>query len=263
MTGRTKSDAVLENAVRELASTPRLLVALDFDGTISPFVDNPYEARVIQDAAAPIARLEAFPDTWVAYVSGRPLDSLARVTESDERALLIGSHGAEERLDGGKVALQLDDHELRRIDLLGAALAELIERTPGAVLEKKPVGYGVHTRRADPSQVPAIHAEARDAAERIGGFLNRDGKDILEFAARDATKGDGIERLRQRLSASAVFYAGDDVTDEDGFAVMRTADLGLKVGEGTTMAAHRVGDIQAVAGVLNLLAEARSERHRT
>lgn len=257
MTNET-SDTQLAEALRELASTSRLLIALDFDGTVSPFVDNPYEARAIQEAVAPIARLEALPRTWLAYVSGRPLESLARVTESDENALLIGSHGVEVRLDGGEVDLSLDDGELRRIDALGAALAELVERTRGAALEHKPVGFGVHTRLVDPSQVPAVHAEARAAAARIGGFLSRDGKDILEFAARDATKGDGIERLRERLGASAVFYAGDDVTDEDGFAVMRAGDLGLKVGDGATIATHRVEDPQAVAEVLRLLAEARA-----
>lgn len=248
----------LADAVREMASTPRLLVALDFDGTVSPLVNDPLEARVISEAVGPISRLEALPHTWVAYVSGRPLESLARVTESDANALLIGSHGVEVRLDGGEIDLGLDADEVRRLEALGGALADLVERTPGSVLEHKPVGYGVHTRLVDPVQVPTVHAHARAAAERIGGFLGRDGKDILEFAVRAATKGDGIERLRAHVGASAVLYAGDDVTDEDGFAVMRDGDLGLKVGEGATRAIHRVVDAQAVARILRLLAEERA-----
>ena len=46
----------------------------------------------------------------------------------------------------------------------------------------------------------------------------RDGKDMLEFSVRAPTKGDGIEHLREYTAATAVLYAGDDVTDEDAFA---------------------------------------------
>lgn len=262
MTDKTTRNAGLTEDMQELALTPRLLVALDFDGTVSPFVDDPYEARVTPDAVGPIKRLEALNETWVAYVSGRPLASLSRVTDSDDGALLIGSHGVEIRLDGSEVDLALDGDERRRLELLGAALATIVERTPGSVLEHKPVGYGVHTRLVPPARTPAVLAEARTAAEGIGGFVAREGKDILEFAVRVATKGDGIEHLRQHVGASAVLYAGDDVTDEDGFAALRPGDVGIKVGEGETLATHRVKNVHAMAEVLRLLAGRREISQR-
>lgn len=243
----------------ELAATPRLLVALDFDGTVSDLVDDPYQARVVPKAAAALNRLEAQPDTWVAYVSGRPLDSLARLTESDDEALLIGSHGVEVRLDGGRVDLGLDAGERRRLDELSSALQTLVDETPDAMLEHKPVGYGVHTRLVDPRLVPAVHAAARAAAQRIGGFTERGGKDVLEFSAREATKGDGVNRLRAHVAATGVLYAGDDVTDEDGFAALIDGDLGVKVGEGDTAADFRVADVEAVATLLTLLASGREQ----
>lgn len=243
----------------ELAGTPRLLVALDFDGTISDLVDDPYQARVTPKAAAALSRLEAQPDTWVAYVSGRPLDSLARVTGADDTALLIGSHGVEVRLDGGRVDLGLEAGERARLQELGTALQRLVDETPDAGLEHKPVGYGVHTRLVDPALVPAVHAAAREAAARIGGFTERDGKDILEFAAREATKGDGVNRLREHVGATGVLYAGDDVTDEDGFAALMAGDVGVKVGEGETAAGFRVADVEAVSTLLTLLASGREQ----
>ncbi|WP_292704094.1 trehalose-phosphatase [Microbacterium sp. 69-10] len=245
-------------ALRTLASTPRLLVALDFDGTVADFVDDPYSARVIPEAAEPIARLRDLNNTWVAFVSGRPLNSLARVTEADEHALLVGSHGAEARLGGGVVDLGLDDDERHRLFELAVSLAEVVDRTPGAVLEHKPFGYGVHTRNVAADAVPRMLADARHAAERIGGFLDRDGKDILEFAVRDTTKGDGVELLRQHLGATGVLFVGDDVTDEDGFAAMHAGDIGLKVGAGATAALYRVADPRGVAEVLRKLVEKRA-----
>jgi trehalose 6-phosphate phosphatase len=245
-------------ALAAIARTDRLLVALDFDGTVSPIVDRPAAARVLPEAVGAIAQLEALPHTWVAYVSGRPLDSLASVTEADPNALLIGSHGAEVRLDGGTVELSLSDDERDRLSELDAALTELVDANPGAMLEHKPVGLGVHSRLMDQHGVPALHAAARSAAKQIGGFLERGGKDILEFAIRDATKGDGIDVLRSRVGATAVLYAGDDVTDEDAFAKMREGDLGVKVGDGDTAAGFRVADPKAVAVMLGLLAGARA-----
>ena len=41
--------------------------------------------------------------------------------------------------------------------------------------------------------------------------------------------------LRNRHPDSTVFYAGDDVTDEDIFADLQPGDLGCKVGAGATV----------------------------
>jgi trehalose 6-phosphate phosphatase len=241
------------------AAGDRILIALDFDGTLSPLVDNPGGARVLPRAASAIRALEVLPDTWVAYVSGRPLESLISVTEADDAALLIGSHGVELRLAGGIVDVELDADEASRLADLDAALERLVAATPNATLERKPAGLGLHSRLMDPGDVPAFHAAARVAADEVGGFTARDGKDILEFAVRNATKGDSVDLLRERVDATAVLFAGDDVTDEDAFAVMREGDLGVKVGDGDTAAQFRVSDPEAVAVMLTLLAGARQQ----
>ena len=58
--------------------------------------------------------------------------------------------------------------------------------------------------------------------------------------------------------ATAVFFAGDDVTDEHAFAVLRDADVGVKVGPGITAAQYRVESPQSFAAALALLAELRA-----
>lgn len=248
-----------------LAAAPRLLVALDFDGTVSPLVDHPADSRLAPEAAAAIARLRALPRTWVAFVSGRPLDSLARVTEADADALLIGSHGVEVSLRGRVADIGLSDDERRRLAELEAALTPLVASASPARLEHKPVGFGVHTRLvADPAVVAPLQQAAREAAERVGGFTERLGKDILEFAVRDIDKGDGVRMLRRLLEEEdggpvCVLYAGDDVTDEDAFAALDPArgDLGVKVGDGATRASVRVAGIPAFAALLDALATER------
>ncbi len=91
-------------------------------------------------------------------------------------------------------------------------------------------------------------------------MLERGGKDILEFAVRHVTKGDAVDRLRELRGADAVFFAGDDVTDEDAFAVLRDGDVGVKVGAGETRAGFRVTDPAALTDVLKQLARLRATR---
>lgn len=251
-------DAVVA-AVRRLASTARLLVALDFDGTLAPIVNRPDDARALPAAAAAAARLATAQDTRVAYVSGRALASLRAVADPPPGTLLVGSHGSELQLgDGEPAAAELDDEERTRLAELSDGLAAIVDGTPQVWLERKPAGVAVHTRLATTDDAREAQSRARDAAARIPGLTVRDGKDVLEFSVRAATKGSAIERLRRNTGATATFYAGDDVTDEDAFAALGPGDVAVKVGPGATVAAFRVSDCAQFATLLGVLAD---ERH--
>lgn len=158
------------------------------------------------------------------------------------------------------MSLDLTDDERATLDGLGRVLGALVESVPDTRLEVKPVGFGVHYRLLEGDAGADVVARAYAAAATVSDELTiRDGKDIIEFSVRGANKGDGIQRLREYTRATAVLFAGDDVTDEDGFAVLRpdTGDLGIKVGEGDTAAQFRVADERAIATLLTLLADAR------
>lgn len=248
----------LIGALRELARTKRLLVALDFDGTLAPEVDDPEKARALPEARAAVLRLLAMPSTRVALVSGRSLKSLEQVANLPDTALLIGSHGIEIRLDSPDVQLTLDTAELRRVDLLNAVLGEVADSVDQVWLEPKPAGFALHTRLATESNSRVAHLVARsEAAAEVSGLTIREGKNVLEFSVRSTTKGEAVEHLRQYTSADAVFYAGDDVTDEDAFAALNADDLGLKSGDGPTLANFRVPGPAQVARTLALLADLR------
>jgi trehalose-phosphatase len=245
-------------ALRRLASTARLLVALDFDGTLAPIVDRPDDARALPASAAAAARLSAVHDTSVAYISGRALTSLRAVADPPPGTLLVGSHGSEFQLgDEDPPAAELDDAERTRLIHLSDALAEIVAGIQQVWLEHKPAGVAMHTRLATDDDARAAQSLARRATAGISGLTVREGKDVLEFSVRQATKGGAIERLRRATGATATFYAGDDVTDEDAFAVLGTSDVGVKVGPGPTAAPFRVRDCAQFAILLGVLADAR------
>ncbi|MET0934084.1 MAG: trehalose-phosphatase [Mycetocola sp.] len=256
-------DAALNSALEQLAQVEHLLVALDFDGTLAPFVDRPEDARALPEARRAVDRLLEVSHTTVAFVSGRAVDSLQLASEAPAGVLLVGSHGAEYRFDGVDAHPPLDEVDTARVTELTAGFAGFSVAHPGARIERKPAGFAVHTRGLDTDAAFA----ADDAARRIVADVCpdatvRDGKDVLEFSVLDATKGDAIVHLRDYTGATAVLYAGDDVTDEDAFSVLGAGDLALKAGDGPTVAPFRVGDPTDVAEVLDRLASLRAATGR-
>jgi trehalose 6-phosphate phosphatase len=247
----------LVGALRELARTRTLLIALDFDGTLAPEVDVPDQARALPEAREAVLRLAAMPRTRVALVSGRALKSLEHVTDLPDSVLLVGSHGIELRLDE-PARLSLDTAEMAQVDVLHTVLGEVADAVDQVWLEPKPAGFALHTRLATEHNSRVAHLVARsEASAEIDDLTIREGKNVLEFSVRSTTKGEAVEHLRQYTKADAVFFAGDDVTDEDAFAALGADDLGLKSGEGPTLANFRVpGPIQ-VARALALLADLR------
>ncbi|WBU39292.1 trehalose-phosphatase [Homoserinibacter sp. YIM 151385] len=249
-------------AVAGLARVPRLLVALDFDGTLAPEVDRPEQARAVPAARDAVLRLRGLAGVRVAMVSGRALSSLEHVTDLPDDVLLVGSHGIELRLDDPDDVVGLDEQERRGVEVLQEVLGEVAGAIDDVWLEEKPAGFALHTRLASEhaSRVAHLVALSETAAE-LEDLTVRRGKNVLEFSVRSTTKGEAVEHLRRYTRADAVLYAGDDVTDEDAFAALGEGDLALKSGPGETIAAHRVEGPEEVAAVLALLAELRAVAH--
>ncbi|MBC7725525.1 MAG: trehalose-phosphatase [Burkholderiaceae bacterium] len=248
----------LIGAMREIARTKRLLVALDFDGTLAPEVDEPEQARATPEAREAVLRLLKMPNTRVALVSGRAIGSLEKVADLPDSALLVGSHGIELRLDTPDIRINLNTAELDRVDVLGDLLGEVADKLDQVWIESKPAGFALHTRLATEADSRMAHLVAlRETSAEFDDLTVRAGKNVLEFSVRSTTKGEAIEHLREYTAATAVFFAGDDVTDEDAFAALDADDLGLKSGDGSTLANYRVRGPREIASALALLADLR------
>jgi trehalose 6-phosphate phosphatase len=252
-------DPALVAGLRRIAQVRRLLVALDFDGTLAPEVDSPEQARALPEAREAVLRLLAMPGTRVALVSGRALRSLVQVADLPDSTLLVGSHGVEIRLDDPHGRVSLDTAELEQVEVLQEVLGEVADSIDQVWLEAKPAGFALHTRLATEHNSRVAHLVAlSEAHAEIDNLTVRHGKNVLEFSIRPTTKGEALEHLRRYTAADAVFYAGDDVTDEDAFAALRPQDIGLKSGAGDTIAGFRVAGPAEVADVLATLAAFRA-----
>lgn len=247
--------------ITRIASTDRLLVALDFDGTLSPLVDEPMSARMLPVSRTALDALLATPHTIVALVSGRSMSDLRVIAEHGDGSLLLlaGSHGAEYWLPGeGRLELDDDPADLALRDELRAHALKASEGMAGIWIEPKTFGFGVHTRGADPATAAAVNSAVDEIVQaEAPHWRRRAGHNIVEYAFRHEGKDTGVAILRERTGATAVLFAGDDTTDEDALASLGPDDVGVHVGDGPSAASVLVPDIPAMAALLSRLAAER------
>lgn len=193
-------------------------VAIDFDGTLAPIVDDPAAARALPAVARTLARLSGAVRT-VVIVTGRPASTAAeyaglRPDPRLDRLVILGQYGRE-RWDGatGKVhgAPAPEGLETARVqlpDVLRTADAA------DAFVEDKGSAMAVHVRRM-PEPAAAMQ-RLRDPlaalAERCGLRLEP-GRLVLELRPPGIDKGTALRGLIEEVGARTVVYAGDDLGD--------------------------------------------------
>ena len=244
--------AAIGSSLETLACTPLLLVACDFDGTLAPIVSDPGAARPLPTAIDALDRLSSLPQTHIAVISGRALADLHARIPSLPGAQLVGSHGAE--CDGRDVAHLSAEQAALLQNLLQWMEAQT---APGLLVERKPASVALHYRNAARDAAHAACAAVRTGPAAWKGVHTRLGKEVIELSVVSADKGEALQRVRYALGATAVVFLGDDATDEDAFAALATGDVGVKVGPGDSAARFRVADPEAVAALLQQLAERR------
>ncbi|AGP30088.1 trehalose-phosphatase [Corynebacterium terpenotabidum] len=248
-----------------LVSAGTLLLALDVDGTLAGFSTDPMSVRLVPDAHRAVQVLRQLPHTTVMLLSGRDLSQLRVITGYEpvpvptaEDIRLVGSHGAEPADVAVSVLTDVQAALLDQVTSLAEEYAGLVE---GMWVERKPFSRGLH-RRGVPDGAAAVRATEhfRAAVTELDGVHVTDGKDILEVAVTDMTKGRYLQWYTGTTEPDRVLFVGDDVTDETALGILRPQDLGVKVGAGETTASRRVADPSAVGELLLRIAAARGAR---
>jgi trehalose 6-phosphate phosphatase len=218
----TAGTATVEQAARGLVERAgEVALCLDFDGTLSPVVDDPEAARPLQGVVElldPLARRFAA----LAIISGRPAPYLAEhVAVPGVRYL--GLYGLQEVYEG---EILVDPRLVAARPAVVAAMEALRDspavRESGAWLEDKVYAVGVHTRRvSDPDRwTDAIDRTARQIAEKYGLEIIP-GKMVWELRPEvRGDKGDAVRKVVAESGARAVVVVGDDLGDLPAFAAV-------------------------------------------
>ncbi|NLG55548.1 MAG: trehalose-phosphatase [Rhodococcus sp.] len=245
----------LRRALSTVARTPRLLVASDYDGTMAPIVSNPDKAFPHAESVRALRALASLPGTAAAVISGRALKDLAALSRLPAEVQLVGSHGSE--FDIGFVhAIDGDARQLLR-DIV-TEFERISAAHPGTTIEVKPASAALHVRNAEtPADAQEALNEARAGAAKWAGVQVTEGKAVIEMAVIPTDKGQALDTIRHQEGATAAIFIGDDVTDEKAFARLQGPDVGIKVGDGESLAEYRVATTEDVSAALAFLAEER------
>ena len=204
------------------ADPEHALIASDFDGTLSPIVPDPADARAYPGTADALGRLAAVVGT-VAIITGRPaadaveLGGLAGV----DGLIVLGHYGAERWQDGRVTAAPAPEG----IAAVRAALPGVLAEAgvpAGTRIEDKGTALAVHTRQAaDPHGTFERLREpvARLAAEK--GLAVEPGRLVLEIRPSGTDKGAALRGLVRERDARSVLFCGDDLGDLAAFAAVR------------------------------------------
>ena len=226
--------------------TGRLVLLLDFDGTLAPIVDRPELAAMPDATRAALDRLRARDGVEAAVVSGRGLADVR------ERAAIAGiayagNHGME--IHGPGIDRVHPQAAAARpwLERAAAMLEPAVARIPGAFVEDKELTLSVHFRLSPPERVQELTQAVAMAVAMNPGLKMTTGKAVLEVRpAVDWDKGKAVLFLVEQMRPPAgapVLYLGDDRTDEDAFKVLSERGLG----EGIVVTDHPSPDTDAAS----------------
>ncbi len=211
-------DRALALSCDALAAEPAGLLT-DFDGTISPIVADPAQARLIDGASGALAELAARLAV-VAIVTGRaPLD--ARRMIEVPGLLVAGNHGTEWLEPHAETPVP--SPEAARVRLL---LADALDRVPmldGVMVEDKGLSATVHVRNTpDPDVARAVVLRALGRVP--SGLVARPGRMSVELRPVGlGDKGIATRTIIERFALRGAVVMGDDLTDLDMFAAVADA----------------------------------------
>ena len=187
----------------------RVLLAFDFDGTLAPIVPDRRAAAMRKRTSQLFAQAcSRYP---CAVISGRAQSDVLTRLAGARVKYVVGNHGLEPGTELAYFARQT----ARAAPLLREGLASL----SGIDVEDKRYSLSVHYRR---SRHKASARAAIDSAVAALPCQMRTirGKQVVNVVPEGAPhKGDAILQLRKLAEADTALYVGDDLTDEDVFAL--------------------------------------------
>ncbi len=211
------------------------LIFLDYDGTLTPIVDKP-ELAVLDPKTREFVRRLAMKFT-VILVSGRSVSDLVEISGVEVTGF-VGNHGLEIKIPG----LTFIHPQARRTEPVIAHLCREIRsrcgHIEGVFVENKKLTASIHYRNVLKAELSKLRQIFRGIVKPY--LENRkirisQGKKVWELRPPvQWNKGNAVTwlvRLFNPRKELPVFYAGDDRTDEDAFAVLKGTGITVLVAE--------------------------------
>jgi trehalose-phosphatase len=252
------------------------VIILDYDGTLTPIVQQPEDAVLSPEHAEILKRLNSLPCLSWALLSGRSVEQLQGFVSPHDIDVpyLAGLHGGElwqANADNNNHWLeQPGDHykglsntfQQQVEDAVDALYPKSTWDSIGIAIEEKAHCFALHYRRAKDD----IAQTAEEAFKNLyrsqqaikEQFRLQPGKKVIEIVPSTFNKGAGIHNIMAAVNMPSAIpiFIGDDLTDEIGFeAVNKLGGFSILVNptDRDTKAVYRLDDINAVYAWLTQL----------
>lgn len=221
-----------------VARVDEVVVGLDFDGVLSPIVEDPTQALIHADAPQVLIDLSDLVRA-VAVVTGRPARQVLALGGLDEVGDAIGDHGKELFVFGQygnerwsstqrRVISPRPPHGLSTFE---RELPALLRRSGAseAFVEEKGLAVAVHTRRLpDANEAFSRLLEPMSELAHAHGLIVEPGRNVIEVRSDGQHKGHAVQTLVKEQAAGGFVFAGDDLGDIEAFeAVAELREQGL------------------------------------
>ncbi|XP_074375499.1 putative trehalose-phosphate phosphatase D [Apium graveolens] len=227
--------------ITEASKGKQIVVFLDYDGTLSPIVEDPEKAFMtteMREAVRDVAKY--FP---TAIVSGRCRAKVHNFVKLSE-LFYAGSHGmdikgpanSDNHKNGNQGILFQPAKEF--VPMMNNVYKILLERTkiiPGAKVENNKFCLSVHFRRVDEKLWVDLAEKVKSVLKEYPKLRLTQGRKVLEIRPTIKwDKGKALEFLLESLGYGnsddvLPVYIGDDRTDEDAFKVLHKRGQGLGI----------------------------------
>ena len=235
-------------------------IFLDYDGTLTPIVEDPGRAILSEEMREVIKDLAR--RCLVVIISGRDLDDVREKVGLPE-LIYVGSHGFEMMGPGGSLSQRPEGmNHLSALDLAEEELREAARDIKGSLVERKRFAVALHYRMVEKSALPHLEELFDAVAKRHSGLRRTEGKKVFELRPDvDWDKGRMVLSILDQShvngSRAVPLFIGDDVTDEDAFSAIDGSGVTILVGEyGRSSAAqYALSDVDEVHAFLTGLVE--------
>lgn len=228
------STAALPNALQRAEEITahtrgrRLLVCLDYDGTLTPMAATPELAVLAPQTREVLAALSQ--RRAVAVISGRDLDDVRGLVGLDQ-LYYAGSHGLRIAGPGGALLHQVGARFVPRLRHAARQLQRRLAELSGVWLEPKDLSVAAHFRQA-PQHQQQVHRAMQRAASEHEQLTVAAGRKVYELRPTlDWHKGRAVQWLLSHLDHDMALFVGDDATDEDALEAVQRSGVGIAVAD--------------------------------
>ncbi len=245
-----------ESVAKKLERADRLLLLLDYDGTLTPIVKKPQQARLNGLTRKWLSRIIRLQRVTVGVISGRAIADVSKLV-SVSNVYYAGNHGLEILAGGRKFVHPIALRAKSTLRNIAFRLKRGVRDIPGATVDDKELTLSLHYRLVKRSEIPLVRQRF---LEILRPFLSSSsvritkGKKVFEVRPNVGwNKGHAVVWLMNTFGKTKPFpvFIGDDITDEDAFRRLKNRGFTVRVRKRST--SHAQYYVQGTDDVRELL----------